>query len=98
MAHIAARKEYEHIWRHLDGLVRTRNGLLKRLASNANYAGDFVPSHKLYMDFDFELARRMLAQAQAMQPEISAAIDKLNALAERAGKPLISHKPPYNYK
>ena len=86
------RNQHEAAWQRLSGIVSQRTDLLKQLGQMANYAGDFSPATGMFMEFDIDKARDLLARLEDMTPVIYYAIDELNSYAKQIGKPRIERR------
>jgi hypothetical protein len=92
MLPIEARKRHKEAWGRLFDLVEQRNMLLRQLGTMATFASEFSPATDMFMEFDFDMAREILAKVEPMSPRIYAAIDELNRYAGQIGKPKIERR------
>ena len=87
------RQLHKQAWNLLFDLVKQRNALLRSVAVRANWASNLTPATGMIGEFDYDLAREMLATAEQLTPAIYAAMEELNVIAAQIGAPQIRKQP-----
>ncbi len=70
-------------------LVQFRSRALRDLARISFAAADILPSSGMLVEFRVERAKQLLSDVEALAPQIAAAVDRVNGLAEKIGKPQV---------
>ncbi len=81
------REQHEAAWRELFELVDKRNTALRRLEMMAKLAMDMTPATSMVIEFDVVRAEELIAAVDDMTPRITEGMQRVNALAEKCGRP-----------
>ncbi len=81
------RELYDEAWHELFDLVEMRSKVLHKLATMSSLATDMTPATGMVIEFDVTRAEELIAAVDDMTPRITEGIQRVNALAEKCGKP-----------
>ena len=89
MATASIRELYEEAWHELIDLVAARKRLLRGLEEMARLAMEMTPTGGMVIEFDVSRAEELVVGIDALTPQISAGIQKVNWYAEQCGAPSV---------
>jgi len=89
MAIANIRELYDEAWHQLFDLVDRRNKLLHALNMMTTFAMDMTPATGMVIEFDVTRAEELVAAIDALTPQISTGIQRVNGYGEQCGRPTI---------